>query len=171
LEYTAFLELLVKIQKPHTYVELGILGGVTFNRIAPLVERAVAVDIKHSNIVDLPHVEMYKMSTDKFAEVWSDPIDFLFIDADHRKEQVLMDFDNFSRFVREGSGLIAIHDTCPMSEFMLQDDRCSNAWEAAWEIRVNPKYRVMFEIVTLPGPQCGLSLIRKSKKQLCLEEV
>jgi len=42
----------------------------------------------------------------------------------------------------------------------LNDRYCSNAWEAAYEIRTSEKYK-SFEIVTLPGPWAGLSIIRK----------
>ena len=40
---------------------------------------------------------------------WSDPIDLLYIDADHEYEQVLVDFQAWSKHLRTG-GLIAFHD-------------------------------------------------------------
>jgi predicted O-methyltransferase YrrM len=98
---------------------------------------------------------------------WTYPIDLLFIDACHNKENVLRDFENYSKFVCEGTGLILLHDTHPISEEIAQPYLAGSAWEAAWEIRMNSKFRSNFEIVTLPGPSAGLSIIRKSKKQLC----
>jgi cephalosporin hydroxylase len=38
-----------------------------------------------------------------------DKVDFLFIDGDHSRAGVTADFENYSRFVREG-GMIAFHD-------------------------------------------------------------
>lgn len=180
-----FLEL-IKLYKPHTYVELGVGTGETFNLISPLVKRAIAVDIKHLsssfsttstsqeiavdvkllNCITLhPSVELMHMSTDEAAKQFQGKIDFLFIDACHEKDQVLKDFFNFSKFVKEGTGLIFLHDTCPMNRKLLSRRYCHNAWEAAFIIR--SLYRE-FEIVTLPGPKAGLSIIRKSKGQLCI---
>jgi predicted O-methyltransferase YrrM len=157
---------LIRLFEPHTYVEIGVKKGHTFNVISPLVKRAVAVDINEmSTIVARPNVEICRMTSLEFARQWNDPIDLLFIDADHRKESVLADFDALSPFVQEGTGLILLHDTYPAAEYLLADGYCSNAWEAAFEIRKKRKYSD-FEIVTLPGPYAGLSIIRKAKRHL-----
>jgi len=164
------IDLLIEIFKLfnfNTYVELGTGDGFTFNKLSPLVKRAIGVDIKlTNNIKDLKNVELYQMSTIDFSEIWNDPIDFLFIDADHNKENVLNDFNLFSKYVKEGTGIIAIHDTHPIRSELLGMSFCHNSYEAAWEIRNNPEYRKNFEIFTFPGPFAGLSLIRKSEKQL-----
>jgi predicted O-methyltransferase YrrM len=172
-----FLPLMVQIarlMKPEIYVELGVRKGNTFRAIAPLARTAIAVDkergripemLKHSS---LKHARFYQMKTDTFASIWADNpkrIDLLFIDADHHKEQVLKDFDNFSRFIRADTGLILLHDTLPAGPDLLAADRCCSAWEAAWEIRRNPRY-CGFEIVTIPGKWVGLSIVRKVTKPL-----
>lgn len=41
---------------------------------------------------------------------WELPIDFLFIDGDHRYEAVLHDFDQFTPHLRRG-GIVAMHDS------------------------------------------------------------
>jgi cephalosporin hydroxylase len=156
---------LIKLFEPATYVEIGVKKGHTFNIIAPLVDLAIAVDINNmSTIVQHPNVKKYQMTSLEFAKQWNDPINLLFIDADHRKESVLADFDALSPSVQEGTGLILLHDTYPSAEYLLADGYCSNAWEAAFEIRKNRKYD-NFEIVTLPGPYAGLSIIRKVGKE------
>lgn len=161
---------LIRLFTLHTYVEIGVQKGYTFNRIAPRVSRAVAVDIEDMrHILIGQSIEHYRMTSDEFARQWGDPIDMLFIDGDHRKEQVMKDFDSLSPFVREGTGLILLHDTYPVCDRLLQDDCCSNAWEAAWEIRKNRKYED-FEIVTLPGPYAGISIIRKARRHLQWKE-
>lgn len=157
---------LIRLFSPATYVEVGVQRGYIFNALAPLVQRAVAVDIlAMTDVIDRPNVEKHIMPSARFAETWRDPIDLLFIDADHRKEAVLADFDALAPFVREGEGLILLHDTHPVQESLLSDRFCSNAWEAAWTIRRGRKYKD-FEIVTLPGPWAGLSIIRKAERHL-----
>lgn len=163
-EFTTFLVELVKLLEPHTYIELGVQKAFTFNKISPLVKKAVAVDINPMPLVTMyPHVETYMSTTVNFSKIWKDPIDFLFVDACHKKSSLLEDFSLFSRFVREGTGMIALHDTCPAYEELLQDEYCSNAWEAAWEIR---NKAVGFEVVTIPSRWAGLTLLRKATKQL-----
>jgi len=175
---TEFKELfveLVKLFKPDVYMELGTKGGYMFHAIAPLVKTAIGIDCNSFNQSFFKHrnVFLHNTTTDAYAEGYEKDhapehvkVDFLFIDACHEKEQVLKDFDNFSKFVRDDTGLIFLHDTYPTKKELTAQGYCSNAYKAAWEIRTNEKYRKCFEIVTLPGPFFGLSIIRKARKQL-----
>jgi hypothetical protein len=164
-DVTSLIVELVKLLKPHTYVELGVKWGYTFNQIAPLVSRAVAVDQAGCRgIIRRSNVELSDFSTDDFAKLWAeqgDPIDFLFIDACHEKEQVLKDFNNFFRYVTPGTGIICLHDTYPIKKELAVEGYCGSAWEAAKEIRNNSLYNRHCEIVTIPGPWFGMSIIRK----------
>ena len=162
MEFLGLFKEIISLLEIETYMELGVRKGYTFNSIAPLVKKAIAVDIGDmKNIVELPNVKKIQMRTDDLALVWNEPIDFLFIDADHRKEQATRDFDNFAKFVRYGTGIIALHDTHPIDQRLLSDDNCSSVWEVADKIsRDKQKYRD-FEIFTFPGPFAGLSLVRK----------
>lgn len=45
------------------------------------------------------------------VKTWQKPIDFLFIDGDHRYEAVKQDFEEWLPHVKKG-GLIAFHDSC-----------------------------------------------------------
>lgn len=167
MEFDKLLVEIIKLFNIDTYMELGIRRGRTFNQIAPLVKRCIGVDLTMKDyIAHQSNIELYEMSTIQFSQIWKDQIDFLFIDADHKKESVLQDFNLFSKFVREGTGIIALHDTHPISKELLTDELCSNAWEAAWEIRTKDEYKRDFEIFTFPGPYAGMSLIRKSCKHL-----
>lgn len=173
LEFKDLFIELVKLYKPRVYMELGTKKGYTFNAISPLVWLAVGVDSAgfSDSVQRRDNTVLYKMKTDDFVNVWSStkkdmPVDFLFIDACHEKDQVLRDFDNFSPFVTDGTGLIFLHDTHPMMQSLIDPGYCDNSHEAAWEIRTSDKYKTDFEIVTLPGPTFGLSIIRKAKKQL-----
>jgi predicted O-methyltransferase YrrM len=166
MEYVDVLRGMVEVLKVETYVELGVQKAYTFNRISPYVKRAVAVDIKQlPNVVKLDHVEIYIMSTVEFSKIWKDSIDFLFIDACHDKERVLEDFRLFAPFVRDDTGVIALHDTYPMYKELTVPSYCSNAWEAVEEIKNFTKNR-KFEIFTLPGPYAGITFVRKVTKSL-----
>ena len=164
-EFSLFLVELVKVMKVHTYVELGVSRGYTFNKISPHVEKAIAVDITPMPYVArLPNVRVYTMSTQDFSKVWKDPIDFLFIDADHKKEAVLRDFYLFLPYVKTNTGLIALHDTLPAYRELLDDKYCSNAWEAVKEIKEDLGNSI--EMLSIPSSWAGLTLVRKVSKPL-----
>lgn len=160
---------LVKLYHPKTYVEIGVAEGYTFNQIImrPEIELAVAVDIKPMPNVPADgyktkDVHLFEMSSQEFAKVWKDPIDMLFIDGDHNKETVEHDFFEIGKFVRTGTGLILLHDTHPMTEELLQPQFCHNAWEFADRLwGDNTDWVNAYEVVTLPGPWAGLSIVRK----------
>jgi len=159
-EFRGLMFELVQLFKPEVYVEVGVQKGYTFNHLAPHVGRAVAVDIQiQKSITRLPNVEVYEMESIKFVSQWKTPIDMLFIDADHREESVLKDFHILLPHMRMGSGIVMLHDTHPMSEDLTSDRFCSTAWRAAERIRDKSK-EIGVEIVTLPGPAYGLSIVR-----------
>lgn len=167
------LKLFAPLYTPFVYMELGTKDGYIFNRVSPYVDLAVGVDINiRKSIVKYNHVELYEMKTDDFVEVWesrkekgkSTDVNLLFIDADHERTQVLKDFLFFSKYVKQDSGLILLHDTYPIKSELAVEGYCHNAWETAWKIRVTMGKE--FEIVTLPGPWAGLSIIRKANKQI-----
>jgi len=171
-EFRALMVEIAKLFRPRVYVEIGAKNGDTFNLIAPFSTLAVAVDIKPMRGISLtPNVYVYQMSSKKFIEKWKTnwvepiPIDMLFIDADHSYPCVMEDFRGLAPLVREGTGLIFLHDTYPVSYDLLVPERCNDAWRAAEEIRRSDEFKD-FEIVTLPGPIAGLSIIRKSEKHL-----
>jgi len=173
MEYRDLLVMLAKMFRPKVYVELGVKSCYTFNAMLPYVDEAYGVDINPVAKSNYPESQFttwhhHQMSTKEFVKYWGQEykskwIDFLFIDADHRKEAVLFDFYNFASFVRPFTGLIFLHDTFPIKKELLADGYCSNAWKAANTIH---KKVIDFEIVTLPGPWAGLSIIRSIPNQL-----
>jgi len=173
MEYRDLLVMLAKMFRPHVYVELGVKNCYTFNAMLPYVDEAYGCDIIPVAQSNYPESQFttwhhHQMSTKEFVKYWGKEykvkwIDFLFIDADHRKEVVLRDFENFFPYVRESTGLIFLHDTYPIRKELLADGYCSNAWKAAnWLAENRGNYLNQWEIVTLPGPWAGLSIIRKT---------
>lgn len=158
-EFKSLIVELARLFKPDTYVEIGARFGYVFNRVSRYARRSIAVDIIKMDKVDRhPNIDIYQMTSKDFASIWKDPIDMLFIDADHSAEAVIADFIALSKFVRNDTGLILLHDTYPVNERLLKNDRCGDAWKVAKIIHNKFKN---FEIVTLPGPWAGLSIIRK----------
>ena len=164
MEFVPLMLELIRLYEPETYVEIGTQKGYTFNQIVcmPQIKRAVAVDIKIEKSVTKQRgkVEHYEMTSLEFAEIWSDPIDLLFIDGDHQWQSVLGDFRVLSPYVPSGHGLILLHDTHPATKNLMEEGYCFNAWRAALEIHESTEFND-YEIVTLPGPYAGLSIVRK----------
>ncbi len=168
MEFRDFLILLINLLKPDVYVELGTKKGFTFNEISPLVSKAIGIDISGEEyIIKRKNVEFYQMTTDCAVEKLKNiEIDFLFIDADHSYKQVKKDFDNFSKYVVNGTGYIFLHDTHPVLESLTDKEHCYDAYKFADEVRRSEEYKNNFEICTIAGPWAGISMIRKSDRQL-----
>jgi hypothetical protein len=169
MEYRHVLQEIFKLAKPAVYVEIGVLRAGTFNLLSPLVsERACAVDMNGCRYVEKhPHVEIYPIMSDDFWPMWKDPVDICFIDANHSKEAVLRDLENAAKFIREGTGIIFMHDTYPASREWTAPDKCNDAYAAAWAIRQKfPE----FEFATFPWGGAGLSVARLAPKHLHWKE-
>lgn len=187
-EFVRLMIELIRLYQPKTYVEIGVGDGFTFKRLVancPEVRRFVAVDIQplpHIKELEIKwddYVQVYEnCSSQEFAKIWNEPIDMLFIDGDHNKETVAHDFFEIGKFVREGTGLILLHDTHPMTEELLQPQFCNNAWEFADHlfaqasiqqeygeiVSEGPNYHwwhKYIEVLTLPGPWAGLTIVKK----------
>lgn len=159
-EITPIIVEFAKLLKPSTYVEIGVKNGYTFNQISCFVDRAVAVDINPMrSLNERPGVEKYQMSSQEFFSIWKDPIDMMFIDADHRREAVLSDVYGGIKFIRDKSGLMLLHDTHPGCEELMDDGYCSTAWQAASTLWGESVINFM-EVLTIPSPWFGLTIIR-----------
>ena len=152
---------------PVRYLELGIGNGQTFRAVAPLCDEAWAVDrsgVKLSNAMKADNVLRFSMTTDDFFEGQVDKaFDVIFIDALHEKEQVLKDFDNSFKAVKD-NGLILMHDGFPPNKAGMGKNRSWNTWEAISRIR-HGSTNGAYECTTLPFGH-GVTIIRKAAKQL-----
>lgn len=162
-EFVSFIIELARLMQPEVYCEVGVYQCHTINRLLPYVGKAIGIDIEDR----LAHFdksrrnwEFFKGTSDKFVnEYYKGPeIDLLFIDADHSRNSVLADLDLMEKLVRPWTGLVLLHDTYPIRRDLIQPGYCSDAWKAAKEIH---KKMPQWEIVTLPGPWAGLSILRR----------
>ena len=130
----------VRSVNPQVIVELGTRGGgtlFTWSQCADSIRLLVSVDLPggiHGGgytsqraklyrqfVANRPQCQLELLRMDSQSEstvnhlkglLKGRPIDFLFIDADHRYEGVKRDFELYSPLVRSG-GLIAFHDIKP----------------------------------------------------------
>jgi predicted O-methyltransferase YrrM len=163
MEFIELLIVIAKLFKPKVYMELGTKRGYTIRRMAQFVERAIGVDIRQLEL-DLPNVTTITGTTQAYAESLANSgefIDMLFIDADHSYEAAYEDFLKYLPLVRSGTGLIMMHDTHPVMPELAVEGHCGTAWKAARKIHLLGQDKLNVEIVTLPGPWAGLSIIRK----------
>jgi predicted O-methyltransferase YrrM len=162
MKHESFIEFLASYVKPQVYVELGVYDGSTFDRVRPHVEDwSYGVDLKpRMDDLDGTDFTVYKMSTQEFSKLWNEDIhediDLMFIDADHSKEAVLKDVDNFWSYLKDDTGLLLLHDTWPLNKYQTQVGFSGDCYLATLEIK--KKYKC--ELLTIPVPY-GLSVIRK----------
>lgn len=169
LLYIDIIVLIAKSLQPQTYVELGVYQCDVINKLMPYVKnQAYAIDISadSKSFLKKDHrANFFLGSAREFAKKIIDEkiiIDMLFIDADHRKEAVLDDFNALFPYVRE-DGIIFLHDGYPRDIKQTQAGYCSNAWEAIDELTRSAGDS--YEMMTLPQHP-GLTLCRKRTKQI-----
>lgn len=169
--HTEILRNIARQMRPAVYVELGVFMGDTLNAVLPYVEgKAFACDI-HKKFVPniLPQfsyrVEDYSdINTFDFASIWQDeikqPIDLIFIDADHSKESVYKDIMNFWPFLKEDTGLMVLHDMWPPSARYVDPGYCGDGFMVKEKIK---KELPDLEFISLPL-QYGVGIMRKIGK-------
>lgn len=166
-EYLALIIEMARVLEPDVYCELGIYEAYTFNRMLPYVGHGIGIDIrdKRVHITDThDNWEFFKGTSKEFVEKYSGPkIDLLFIDADHTATAVIQDLENLKPHIKPETGMVLLHDTYPVRKDLIQPGYCGNAWEAAKE--VHHSLRDSWEIVTIPEPWAGLSILRKLDNQ------
>ncbi|MFW9899933.1 MAG: class I SAM-dependent methyltransferase [Candidatus Thorarchaeota archaeon] len=180
-EHKPLIVELARLFKPKVYVELGIAAGYVFNAVVPYVQSyAFGCDINLKKYIDLKKedawikkqisIQVIEKSTQEAAKLWPEDltIDLLYIDANHAYNSLKQDFLTWSEFVTPGTGLILLHDTYPINKKYLKPGYCNDAWKVGHSLHekfIEPSFWFHnYECVTLPGPHCGLSIIRKRGK-------
>ena len=152
--------------RPKNYLEIGVRHGTVYNLVKEYANTCYLVDINFLDLDYSSNTIKYEMTSDLFFNTINRDLkfDFVFIDGDHSKEQVLRDFLNVKDMVID-DGFIILHDTYPCNETMELPNHSYNAWEAVLEIK--QKFISEWEIVTLPFNP-GLTIMKKMKinKQL-----
>ena len=161
--YNELVWWIVKIQNAHTYLEIGVMYGDTFNEIRKIVPRAIGVDVNKRDTV-IPKCEFYEMTSDNFFGQFKEKADVIFIDADHRFEQLVKDFENSLNILNQG-GTIIMHDTDPCEKKRLVPTSCADSYKIIEHIHVN---HPELDIVTFPVSVMGISVVRRKNDRRVL---
>lgn len=105
------------------YLEIGVSLGDTFKRVR--AKNKIGVDINRDFIAT-----HYMSSNDFFvlAEQKNMMFDFIFIDGDHSHKQVVKDFNNSLRFIKD-TGIIMVHDMIPPDEDHNSPKGCGDGYK------------------------------------------
>ncbi|MDO9399733.1 MAG: class I SAM-dependent methyltransferase [bacterium] len=157
-----FIIHLASLLRPKIYLELGLYKCELFNKMIPFAEKLIGVDISLESekyIKKLSKTEFICSDANTYAQyLKKNPIkvDLLFIDANHSKESVLNDFQNYFPFI-SNQGIILFHDTYPKNKFYTQKGYCGDCYKAIEKLS---KYTDKYEMMTIPVHP-GLTLCRK----------
>jgi len=154
LHHSDFVALIASIYQPKIYLELGLYEGETFNKVRRVSpnSRCVGVDINELSLGG----EIYICTTEKFFEKFNGNADMVFIDADHKYESALEDFENSLRILNPG-GCILMHDTDPEKDFLFDSGYCGDSYRLVEHF----ESRGDVNIVTLPCTEAGISIITR----------
>jgi len=146
---------IVRSTSCESYLELGIYTGDLIGRVAPIVKRADAVDTAdHRNYHNF---NFHQQTTDAFFQENTHTYDIIFIDADHAYDSVVKDFENALKILNR-HGIIFIHDTDPMFEYLLQPSYCNDSYRMCEYLRT---HHPELDVINLPASEAGLMIINR----------
>lgn len=137
-----------------SYLELGIAKGACFNRVAPYFKRSVAVDINDKSRIVNNCSYSFQGTTDEYFNICDEKFDLIFIDANHRIENVKKDFNNSLQCLKP-RGIIILHDTYPPTKEF--NKHCFNAWRIQYVLSGKSTSGIQF--VNLPF-YYGLTIVK-----------
>jgi len=154
IHHSALVAAIAVVYHPKTYLELGLYEGETFDKVKRHLPqcRCIGVDIKEVPIDG----EMHACTTDQFFETFEGTVDMVFIDADHKYESALKDFENSLKILSPG-GCILLHDTDPENDELFAPGYCGNSYKIVDHLEADEN----LNIVTFPCKEAGISIITR----------
>lgn len=152
---------IVKTTNCRKYLELGVFEGYSISSIANIVDRAVGVDI-FDKVVN-KNFEFIQTTTDLFFNRNKAIFDIIFIDADHKYTSVKRDFENSLKVLNK-HGIIIIHDTDPMYEYLKNKGYCNDSYRIVDYIE---EHHPELNYVNLPISEAGLLIINRKADMRC----
>ncbi len=135
LNYHTVINHFIKERFYSSYLELGVRDKhATFNNVCAKIK--IGVDLNRSCLPD------FVGTTDEFFATNKQTWDIIFIDACHEANQVMRDFDNSLKVLREG-GLIIMDDINPEEEWLTSQNYCGDAWITFSNLRKREDLKVM----------------------------
>lgn len=165
--YRDWLKRLQATLAPAVYVEIGIETGESLQLARPPTQ---AIGIDPAPQVDglawPTETRIHAKTSDDFFDdpdcvaSLPGPVDFAFIDGDHRFESVLRDIAHLEPLMAP-DGVIALHDTFPLDELTADPVRrtgfySGDGWKAVLCLRA---VRPDIQILTIPTAPTGLTLL------------
>lgn len=155
VNYHEFVRSLVVMGHYQSYLELGVDRGDLLAYIAPVVRRAVGVDITDHR--RQPVGEFYEQDTNTFFSWCHDLFEVIFVDADHASSQVQRDTENALTILAPG-GVVLLHDTDPACQFLCTPVHCNDAYKAVdWLQKEHPE----LDVCVLKTDCAGLTIVRR----------
>ena len=155
---TVILDILKKVNC-QKYLELGIYKGDIINKASTFINKTVGVDII-DYIGPNKQFHFVKSTTDEFFNKNKENFDVIFIDADHKYESCVKDFENSLKILNY-NGFIFIHDTDPISEKYTDFGFCGDSY------RINDyiyKHHQDLDLITLPLTEAGLTIVKRKNE-------
>jgi hypothetical protein len=167
-DYRAWLERLHAALRPAVYVEVGIESGLALQLAQPptLAFGIDPVPQAPASTDWAARTRIFTATSDAFfadpemRAALTGPVDFAFIDGDHRFEQVLRDFISLEALMSPG-GIVALHDTWPLNAETATRERTTGFYTGdGWKIV--PCLRALrpdLRLLTIPAAPTGLTLV------------
>ncbi len=166
--YLTVLAALHRLERPHTYLELGVNRGRSLQLSS---RRTLSVGVDPNPQVPAEIEERYRIertTSDAFfgsgkAQQFfgGTPIDMAFLDGMHLFEYVLRDFMNVEQYSDEHT-LVVIHDLLPSDMGAAAREPISETWMGdVWKLLlVLDQHRPDLEVCLVNAPPSGLGLVR-----------
>jgi len=138
------------------YLELGIYKGDIISKASGFVSKCVGVDII-DHIGNNKKFDFIKSSTDDFFKKNKENFDVIFVDADHKFDSCVKDFENSLKILNY-NGFIFIHDTDPISIKYTDPGYCGDSYKILNYIYDN---HAELDIITLPLTEAGLTIVKR----------
>jgi predicted O-methyltransferase YrrM len=108
---------------------MGIFDGTNLASVATVSKNVVGVDTEDKfQLKERFGDRFFQGTTDEFFAQNRRTYDVIFIDADHSFASVKKDFVNSLKILNP-MGIILIHDTNPMSEYLKEPGYCGDSWK------------------------------------------
>jgi|LauGreSBDMM110SN_4_FD.fasta_scaffold36689_1 predicted O-methyltransferase YrrM len=153
-QHSIFIAELAKLSNCKKYLELGIYDASNINVISTVVEYTVGVDISKLFMIDKGFI-FHEKTTDKFFEDNKEMFDIIFIDADHKYESVVRDFENSLNILNK-NGIVLIHDTDPINDQYAEPGYCGDSYKINKYLE---KEHPELTFTTLPFSESGLTIV------------
>ncbi len=157
--HKVILENIAKRMRPSCFIELGLGESPSILGVSQFCGFAFGVDVGGARCSMPDNAVIYQMTTDQFFETIAASLpapELVFIDADHRKEQVLKDLNGIRAIAAENC-VVVLHDTFPECEMYTQTGFCADSYRVPESLPC--------EHVTLPVPP-GITICRLNATSL-----